>query len=336
MQRTEREIGGTPPPIDIPSTVSGVIAGDQDAMGKLDGLLRNKLIRFFSRYNRQISEDLAQDTIMKVLTALPTFDSNLGEGNYEQNFWSWAFTIGRNSMIDNHRREARQGITTNVPIDEKIQYDDAREDGGEEWFYQIDDQTVLSLIKSRFPYLLTGREQKIIELRVAGRKNKEIAELLNTTEGVVKVRMTLARAKIENEILEKAGFKRSSAFGDKRFQEAVAVGRVRSIKILGRYYVREEDVNAYNKRKVQVDQELLDNGYLLLSECTTAHEYAVLTSSYSSNIHDAILKHNGRVYIKKEDLQILQEKIKNRRKARIFPPSPSHKKLTDLCRTIIQ
>ena len=142
MQRTEREIGGTPPPIDIPSTVSGVIAGDQDAMGKLDGLLRNKLIRFFSRYNRQISEDLAQDTIMKVLTALPTFDSNLGEGNYEQNFWSWAFTIGRNSMIDNHRREARQGITTNVPIDEKIQYDDAREDGGEEWFYQIDDQTI--------------------------------------------------------------------------------------------------------------------------------------------------------------------------------------------------
>ena len=185
--------------------------------------------------------------------------------------------------------------------------------------------------------MLTRREEEIIGLRVAGRKNKEIAELLNSTEGSVKVRMTRARAKIESGILEKAGFKPLSVFEDIRFQRAVAEGRrVRSIKILGRHYVREEDVNAYNRRKVQVGQELLDNGYLLLYECTTVHEYAVLTSSYSSNIHDAILKHNGRVYIKKEDLQILQEKIKNRRKTRIFPPSPSHKKLDDLCRTMIQ
>ena len=36
------------------------------------------------------------------------------------------------------------------------------------------------------------------------------------------------------------------------FQQAVAEGRARSIKILGRHYVREEDVNAYNRRKVQV------------------------------------------------------------------------------------
>jgi len=144
MPKQERENSGTPPQIDIYSTVNGVIAGDQDAMEKLDGLLRPRLDRFFSRFNPQISEDLAQDTIIRISTALPTFDPNLGEGNYKQNFWSWVFMIGRNAMIDNHRREVRQGITTTVPIDENIQYNDAMEDDGDatEQLYQIDVQTI--------------------------------------------------------------------------------------------------------------------------------------------------------------------------------------------------
>ncbi|OGH14036.1 MAG: hypothetical protein A3H50_03255 [Candidatus Levybacteria bacterium RIFCSPLOWO2_02_FULL_37_10] len=332
MQKAERENGNTPPPIDILSTVSGVLAGDQDDMERFDGLLRPKLSRFFSRFNPQISEDLAQDTIIKVFNALPTFDPNLGEGGkYEKKFWGWVFTIGRNIMINNHRREVKQGITTTVPIDENTQYPDAKEDdeAGKEWFYQIDDQMILNLIKSRFPSLLTRREQDITELRVAGKKNKKIAELQNSTEGAIRVMMTRARVKIESEILEKIGFKPTDVFKDVGFQQAVVCGRVRSIKILGRYYTRKDEVNAYN-RKLHIGQELLGKGYVLLSQDATLSEY------FHFRYSEVLLRHNGRLYIKTDDLEEFRKGYKNRRKKRVFPPSPSHKRLAGLCQTYAQ
>ena len=313
MQRTERENGNILPPIDIPSVVKGVLKRDEDATRQLDEALRQRLIPFFMARKPNQAEDLTQDTIIKASTALPDFDPNWGKGNYEQNFWGWVFTIGRNTMISSHRREQRQqeGMI-NVPINENDQYPDAKEDyqAGKESTYQIDDQAILNLIKSRFPDLLSRAEQEIIEQRVAGKRNKEIAELLNSTEGSVKVRMARARAKIESEILEKIGFKPTGAFGNKKLKEAVWHGSmIRSIKILGRYYVREEDTRNYKGR--EIDQGLLDKGYVLLSQAATLSEYFHFLHG------DAPLRHNGRLYIKTDDLEEFRKIHKKRRKGRI-------------------
>ncbi|MCL5114120.1 MAG: RNA polymerase sigma factor [Patescibacteria group bacterium] len=331
MQKTEKENRSTLPPIDIPSAVIGVINGNEDATRQLDEALRQKLMPYFTARDSKRAEDLTQDTLIKISTALSDFDPNLGEGTYEQNFWGWVFTIGRNTMIDDHRREQKQqGGMINIPIREDRQYPDAKEgnEGDKGQSYQIDDRAILNLIKSRFPGLLSGAEQEIIEQRIAGKRNKEIAELLNSTEGSVKTRMTRARTKIEREILEQIGFKPAGAFRNRIPSDAIRNGGIGSIKILGRFYLREEDVRNYKGR--EIDQGLLDNGYVLLSQATTLSEYFHLQSG---NIP---LRHNGRLYIKTDVLEEFRKKDKTRKRKRVFPPSPDHKKLGLLCQTLAQ
>lgn len=321
MPKAEREHENAPPLIDIPSVLSSVINGNEDATRQLDEALRQRLMPYFMRRNPVQAEDLIQETIIRIDNSLPNFNPNIVEGAYTDNFWGWVFTIGRHCLIDQYRKNNR---ITETFLQENIEHPLPEEK--EDSRLDIDDQAVLNVIKDKFPDLLTKTQLRSIDLKMQGNNSAEIARIIGLTVGSAKVTITKARKKIEREILGPAGFKRIKTIQDESLKIAARRGRLKAIKILGRYYAREEDIKAYRKRSLS-DPYLINLGYILLSSSSTSREYNSLSRGLK------ILRRDGRLYIKKEDLEEFRKQPKNKKST--FSPTPLHKRVSELCSSLI-
>ncbi|OGH37837.1 MAG: hypothetical protein A3B44_01190 [Candidatus Levybacteria bacterium RIFCSPLOWO2_01_FULL_38_21] len=332
MQRIERSVltrEPTEPIIDWPSVVQGSISGDEESIRQLDGVLRPRLkplfIGMMKNPDEDKAEDLTQETMIRVLNALPKFR---GEGNNFRNILlGWVDVIAANYYSDQYRRGRRHRLTE-VPLNDNIQISSANIQEGDAK-YDITDATVFNILVNNFPNLLSPFELRTVEQKISGRSNKEISQSEEVKEVSIRVRLSRARTRIEKNILIPAGFKKVFSFKEAPLMQAGHNGTLKTIKILRAYYTREEDVRAY-REKCKFNQSLIDAGYVLISENVTASEYNLLLWS------DRVLKSNGRSYIKADDLEKFREEHKSRRKKRIIPPSPSHKKLIDLCNLYAQ
>lgn len=126
--------------------------------------------------------DLAADTTGEVFVkALATIGTFRGDS-----FRSWLFTIARNTVIDRYR--------TRKPADQLPDALASPRLGPEEVALRREARSELHTALSQ----LTGQQQDVVTLRLAGLTGKEIATAMNITHGAVKATQVRAFARLRD------------------------------------------------------------------------------------------------------------------------------------------
>jgi RNA polymerase sigma-70 factor (ECF subfamily) len=148
-------------------------AGDTRAATKLVGRHSQALARFAaSSGEREGIEELVQDTFVRAFASLDSFRG-------ESSFRTWLFTIERNLMLDRRRAEKRD--RESVPIQEADRVSE----------YGALDALIAEEVQERVRRsldALSPTQREVFTLRVQqGLSYKEIAEIVNSTEGAARV-----------------------------------------------------------------------------------------------------------------------------------------------------
>jgi len=167
--------------------VKGYMSGNSRCIDVLIERHKNKIFTYIlvSVKNRELAEDIFQDTIVKVIHSLKA-------GKYSENgkFTSWVMRIGHNLIIDHYRKEKHLSMVSNdnydfdlfnnprfsaVSVEDKIVYDQILKD------------------VSKLVNLLPESQKKVVELRhYKGLSFKDIAEELGVSINTALGRMRYA------------------------------------------------------------------------------------------------------------------------------------------------
>lgn len=160
--------------------------GDLDKLGLLFERYNRPLYGFFYRMCKdcEVSEDLVQLVFERMLKYRDTYTGN-------GNFTTWMFSIARNAHIDHYRKQKRTGITTEID-DEKLEQHETEE------VLVSNKQEKKDILEQALDELDEEKREIIILSRYEGLKYKEIAELLDTTEGAIKVKMFRAMKELRD------------------------------------------------------------------------------------------------------------------------------------------
>jgi RNA polymerase sigma-70 factor (ECF subfamily) len=146
--------------------------GNKEYKEKLFRYIYPKLYRFiyYRTNNKTEAEDLTGDVILKIAKSLP---------RQKGNFNSWIYKIARNTLIDFYRRQSVR--KSKMSVDEVPgEIPDESKDFTE---HILNEASLKKAMK-----LLTGRQKEVIILKfIEGYKNKEIAKIIGTSEGAVKL-----------------------------------------------------------------------------------------------------------------------------------------------------
>lgn len=148
-------------------------AGDERAATAIVERHAAALARFAGRLGVEDDvEELVQDTFVRAFAAMSSFRS-------DSSLRTWLFTIERRLVIDRRRSNARKGRTVDI--------DDTHAESG----YDALDAMVADEAAQRLAAAmgrLTRLQREVFTLRVQeGRSYKEIAEILDSTEGSARV-----------------------------------------------------------------------------------------------------------------------------------------------------
>jgi RNA polymerase sigma-70 factor (ECF subfamily) len=148
-------------------------AGDERAATAIVGRHAGALARFAVRLGvEEDVDEVVQDTFIRAFLALDAFRS-------DSSLRTWLFTIERRLVIDRRRSEARRG--RDVEID----------DGHASTEYDALDALVADEAAQRMALVigrLTRMQREVFTLRVQeGRSYKEIADILDSSEGAARV-----------------------------------------------------------------------------------------------------------------------------------------------------
>lgn len=160
--------------------------GDLDKLGLLFERYNRPLFSFFYRMCKEtdISEDLVQSVFERILKYRDTYT---GSGA----FTTWMFSIARNAHIDHYRKEKRTGITVEID-EERLETED------EEVKAVTNKKEKKELLEAALDRLDDDKREIVILSRYEGLKYKEIAVILDTTEGAIKVKMFRAMKELKD------------------------------------------------------------------------------------------------------------------------------------------
>ena len=153
--------------------VRKAIAGDEIAFGQIYDLYFEKVYRFiyFRVNHRESAQDLVADVFVKVWDKMAKVQD-------AAKFNGWIYQIARNMVIDYYRAR-KQEVDINL-LENVLQYED-----------NIVDRTNFSFQqKAFFEELkkLTDEQQLVIKLKfLDDLDNSEIAQILNKSEGAIRV-----------------------------------------------------------------------------------------------------------------------------------------------------
>jgi RNA polymerase sigma-70 factor, ECF subfamily len=154
--------------------------GDRGACEELMAALHPPVLRYCrSRLatgagDATSAEDMAQDTLIALLRALPTFDHDAGP------LLAFAFTIARNKIIDTVRRSRISRIDLTDAVPDSV----GTEDAPDELTVRAEQSAMVQRLLGRLP----ERHRDVLRLRlIEGRSAIETAALLGSTPGSVRV-----------------------------------------------------------------------------------------------------------------------------------------------------
>ena len=122
----------------------------------------------------QSAEDAASVVFTNALTALPRFRANGRPGAFR----SWLFTIAHNVVVNQHRDRGRHPVTALTEADEVHD----RSPSPEDLFLDTESSQRLHAVLVQ----LSDDQRRVIELRLAGLTDKEIATILGRQHGAVR------------------------------------------------------------------------------------------------------------------------------------------------------
>lgn len=166
--------------------LKGSLQNDRECQYKLYSLLSSKMYAVCLRYvkDREMAEDLLQEGFIKVFSNLEKYR---GDGSFE----GWVRKIFVNTAIEHYRKSTRM-----YPI---VNLDHAVNDDNVIAF--VDDLEVEDLMK--MIHKLSPGYRTVFNLYVIeGYSHKEIAEMLNITEGTSKSQLARARYLLQDMIVE--------------------------------------------------------------------------------------------------------------------------------------
>lgn len=148
-------------------------AGDERAATNIVARHATALARFAVRLGvHEDVNEVVQETFIKAFGALASFRE-------ESSLRTWLFTIERRLVIDRRRAEARRGTTVDVEDATLATSYDALDS-------LVADETSTRVLRALAS--LTPMQRDVFTLRVQeGRSYKEIADILDSTEGAARV-----------------------------------------------------------------------------------------------------------------------------------------------------
>lgn len=182
--------------------------GNVDAF---ETLIRNYEVKVYNvalhmLKNEDDAKDVAQDTLIKIYKKLKDF-------NGKSSFSTWIYRITVNTSLDHLRkikREKEFQQKVNEHDDElKQEFLDKPEHSGQPEKELLKKEKVKALYAAM--ERLKPDQKSVIVLRdIQGLSYKEIAQIIDATEGTVKSRLNRARSKLKDELLEMELFKENS------------------------------------------------------------------------------------------------------------------------------
>jgi len=178
--------------------VKGYMSGDSKCIDVLIDRHKNKIFTYIlvSVKNRELAEDIFQDTIVKVIHSLKA-------GRYSENgkFSSWVMRIGHNLIIDHYRKEKHLSMVSNDNFDFDL-FNNPKFSAG-----SVEDNIVYDQILedvSKLVELLPEAQKKVVELRhYKGLSFKDIAEELGVSINTALGRMRYAIINLRKIAVEK-------------------------------------------------------------------------------------------------------------------------------------
>jgi RNA polymerase sigma factor (sigma-70 family) len=185
-----REITMQLDPLSDNSLMLKVREGDLQKLGLLFERYKNILFGYFFKLSkdRQLSEDLVQMVFVRVIKYKHAYR---GDGSFK----TWIFHIARNIQVDHWRKEKKLGTKVNTYDIEEMGASDGDVNHQEE---------KLQLLERAMDLLPDEKKELIVLSKLKGMKYKEIAQMMNLSEPIVKVRAfrALKALKIKYEEIE--------------------------------------------------------------------------------------------------------------------------------------
>lgn len=171
-----------------------VKTGDIEQLGVLFERYKKPLLGFFYRTTRNpaLCEDLVQNVFLRLLKYRSTFT---GSGK----FTTWMFQIAHNVFIDNY---TKSGKTRNIE-----DMDENSFSAEQELTDNIVKEEELQLLNKALNKLDSEQRELIVLSKYQELKYKEIGNILNCSEGAVRVRIFRALAELKRIYLELEGNK---------------------------------------------------------------------------------------------------------------------------------
>lgn len=330
-ERLKPSLGYEPPNISV--LLEQNQTGNSAALNNLFGHLKERFKRYFFRRLPYEADDLTQDTLMRVFERLDRFDPTLGRGTPEQNFLAWSYRLARGTLADYFKSKAleEKHILFREDMDEIAEPETSNPFPRQESYPLNLDDTLLAF-HDWLSTFLSPLEKEAAVLRLKGTTDNKATSILGVSLDAFRGRVKRARRKIDDEIMQPAGFKKLSDYEestDSTYRVAATRGSLPAAKLMGKWYTRDEWIKQYRPQRRVTSSSLLDKGYVLVSENTTPDEYFSLTGGAYSHL---VENHRGRLYIKKELLTSFRQSREETRR-RIPSPERPYKPLVEFADT---
>ena len=176
-------------PVSDTALMLKVKAGDIDKLTLLYERYNGMLFGFFWRMsgNREVSEDLVQTVFYRIL-------KNRGQYKGKGKFSSWMFQIAHNLWADHYKRNQKMDLDADLETWELKDGLNADE--------QIEREERLRQLRNALHKLSDDKREVLILSRYQGLKYHEIANILNITEGAVKIRVFRALADLRENFVK--------------------------------------------------------------------------------------------------------------------------------------
>lgn len=152
--------------------------GDIDKMGLLYERYNRQLFRFLFNMTRQkeLSEDLVQNIFLRMMKYPDGF---MGFGEFK----TWMYRIARNAVYDHFRMVKR------TPAHSDLTNYEERIENGHNADEHLQKEQELKMLERAMEKLSDENRELLILCRFQELKYHEIATILNSTEGAIKVRV---------------------------------------------------------------------------------------------------------------------------------------------------
>lgn len=162
--------------------------GNKDAFGQIYKIYFQKIYRYcrINLRNEAEAQDLAQETFLKAWRSLATFSTYNGSS-----VQAFLFKIAKNAIIDLSRKKRE------LPLDTALEVE-----SGDNFEEDLDRKNDVETVQKALSKLQEDEKQMVILRFFEEMSHRDIAEVLNSNEGAIRVKLHRILKKLKGIIYE--------------------------------------------------------------------------------------------------------------------------------------